>query len=1164
MVVETLKEFLTPKHFSMFGYTIAVLYLFTGIIFSAVTTVFIGRESGNFVCDVHDTPSDKDYVRLQCYEKYKQQYSPFPLFGFALLSFGTMLCVCIAYSFNVKSRIERIEALKPDPENPRPRAQLPPVTTRCRVFKFYSLHLGLRLILGIMFIVLQQWLYNSGFPATFDCTDVKTRKPTTNQTRVTSNSTGIHLINCHSSSQNASWAEALLVINIIFAVLVFLELFHLGYRVCIQRNKDFMQDLNFCKQHLNLFSKSDPTKTCNAEWNTDKSTCLEPLIGNSESKEEGAKLTLDNIVDALVYTGRGDKKLENWMEQHEMPDSYLNPRDGAVQIKKSEALFTVDENTDKYPRKIIVVGCPGSGKSVFCKKLIQDLRKKKLQTLKRRFKYSFFFEFSSFNLTTEKISLKTLLGSRNIESDSFQDILDNPEKVLLVFDGLDEFKEHPKLKAEYKQAQARSITEEMPFLALYANLLNSNQNLLPEATVLTTCRSSEWHCVKEEWFCRIAEIIGYTEKTVVEYINKHYCKPDPVLAKKMWKLVSGNVVLLFLCYIPAFCCIICNHLNWLISKSLPLRLTEVYEVAMKVCFLTRDHGCKAEEFNGTEVFTDIQEDTLSKLGSLAIKGIKTMEQMFGAKQVKGMENCGLLHRLPDSQISHYDFKENYCFLQLSFQKFLAAREIAKMEPCDLTEFFKSNASDPKWHLVIQFVAGLLHGQESEAVDTVVNLLCDSLTQELSETNETHVRQKALLMMKCLYEYNSETIVKKAAHKLQKNREFKNKIDLSRITNQTYQVSPFDCTAIVYFIKYLEFIVLNLGVNSITSQCVSNLCDALSDGNCKLTMLDLSGNKITDEGLTYLCNAFNVGNCTVLKLDLHGNKITDAGVLYLCADSRDALIKSQLTKLDLSDNEVTYQGVSYLCDVLKDIDCNLTVLSLSHNNITDQGASHLHDALKDPRCKLTKLYLSRSKITNHGVSQLCDALKHQNCKLSKLNLSHNNITAQGVLHLCDALKDVKCKLLKLYLSKIKITDESVLHLCDSLKNCKLAKLNLSHNKIADQSVLHLCGALKDVNCKLTKLNLVANNVTDQGVSHLCDALKNVNNKPFKLNLGSNNITDQGVSLLCDALKDVNCKLTEVKIPFNAQVTDEGYKMLAEALRNKQSTGLQRSAPNCLVM
>jgi len=107
-----------------------------------------------------------------------------------------------------------------------------------------------------------------------------------------------------------------------------------------------------------------------------------------------------------------------------------------------------------------------------------------------------------------------------------------------------------------------------------------------------------------------------------------------------------------------------------------------------------------------------------------------------------MENCGLLNRMPDSEITWLQFRSHFCFIHLTFQELLAAREITKMNPNDLSHFIALNVSDPKWHMVIQFVAGLLCGQGNEVVNSFVSLLRDSLTEADKLNNET--KQKAVL------------------------------------------------------------------------------------------------------------------------------------------------------------------------------------------------------------------------------------------------------------------------------------------------------------------------------------------------------------------------------------------------------------------------------------
>ena len=584
---------------------------------------------------------------------------------------------------------------------------------------------------------------------------------------------------------------------------------------------------------------------------------------------------------------------------------------------------------------------------MLCKKLSRDWSEGGLfcdSTGNRNFEHLFLFPFRWFNAErTEKISLKQLMGllcpEGDIDNELFQYMLDNPEKVLLLFDGLDEFKHHENCLEE-EQAQGRNnATEAIPFSALYVKLVKGIY--LPGATVLTTCRPNVEQSIARLEFDRRVEIMGFTPEKVEQYVHKFlkcpcskhsvssgelgqrksgkktgelfnfhsppeidnldqadkFCTYNTVPVGRIWEHISSNLELLSLCYIPVNSFIVCSFLEKLITlddqnlenSALPTTSTEVYDGALRM-FIFKHHPefkgklLTKEYLMGNAAFSDSIEETLTQVGSLVRTGIEERRLVFDSTEVRGMENCGLLNRMPDSEITWLQFRSHFCFIHLTFQELLAAREITKMSLSDLSHFIALKASDPKWHMVIQFVAGLLCGQENEAVNSFVNLLHDSLTvARIFMNNET--KQKALLMMKCLHEYNDEAVVEKAASELQKDSKFTNRIDLS-----AYQVTPADCIAITFFIKHLHKPTqLNLGSSIITDQGVLHLCGALKYVNCKLTKLNLSGNCITGQGVFNLCNALQDVNCKLTRLNLELNDTTDQGVLHL----RDAL------QLDLS-------------------------------------------------------------------------------------------------------------------------------------------------------------------------------------------------------------------------------------------------------------------------
>ena len=65
-----------------------------------------------------------------------------------------------------------------------------------------------------------------------------------------------------------------------------------------------------------------------------------------------------------------------------------------------------------------------------------------------------------------------------------------------------------------------------------------------------------------------------------------------------------------------------------------------------------------------------------------------------------LSDCGIINKLENKR------RNLFCFLHLTIQEFLAAQhvvdDIEKVEA-----FLNDHIDDPKWHLVIQFVAGLI-------------------------------------------------------------------------------------------------------------------------------------------------------------------------------------------------------------------------------------------------------------------------------------------------------------------------------------------------------------------------------------------------------------------------------------------------------------------------
>ncbi|XP_068679899.1 NLR family CARD domain-containing protein 3-like isoform X3 [Montipora foliosa] len=738
---------------------------------------------------------------------------------------------------------------------------------------------------------------------------------------------------------------------------------------------------------------------------------------------------------------------------------------------------------DSCHRNVLAVGRPGIGKTLLCTRLLRFWASDDTE-IQSQCEVAFLLKFRHLNSEPD-LNLRELLTRAEtvecLEDGLWQYIKDNPSRVLLIFDGLDEFSSTPGIARDDSRFN-NTAEVRMPMGCLYKKIASGK--LLQDCTLLTTVRPTAVEDVRELQFDRTVEITGFTFEQVEEFVEKFTRDDDSGKLKEIiWQHISTNINLFSLCYIPVNCFIICHCLLQLINISsdaehkLPVKMTEIYSISVKIFFYKHSRGkysCSKTDLGCYmyKRFDELQpedDEVFKKLGKIAFKGIKSGKLVFESHEVSGLEDCGLLHRLPDMKPRKLTqpSRAQYCFTHLTVQEFFAAKHLTDTLPKDkLQRFVADHVRVGTWKVVMQFVAGLLEPDARQRT-TKSEIFTHLLPEKVKRTDRSDLiwwpcskedKVLALDVCKCLYEFDGEQekvqIQSKGAE-----------IGFNAVDFSEMRVVPIDCPAVMDFVRDANVISLRIEFNDVGPLGCKEIQYSLKDVNCKLTQLNLGGNKIGHQGAAHLSDALKDVNCKLTQLHLGVNKIGD-------------------------------QGAAHLSDALKDVNCKLTQLNLHHNKIGDQGAAHLSDALKDVNCKLTQLNLWYNEIGDQGAAHLSDALKDVNCKLTQLNLGGNKIEDQGAAHLSDGLKDVNCKLTQLYLGSNKIGDQGAAHLSDALKdvNCKLTQLNLGGNKIGDQGAAHLSDALKYVNCKLTQLVLEFNKIGDQGAAHLSDALKDVNCKP----------------------------------------------------------------------
>ena len=1019
--MEGLKDLLAPKTLHWFSYVANVFWILLGIILSAI---FLDTENSEPRFDFHcSSNGDKELIRGKCYEQYEKQYNKFgiPVYGFVIINFLVTAIVCGIYSKAMKKRVDKLKGRRNGN------------VTGKWLFKAYCLQLLVRFVLGISFVLLQtKLLYPRSFPSIFNCNltrDEKFSDITASGSRIETQTQTSYECHNQRATKKTFWADAVIVVTGTFAFLVFIEcLYMLLWRVRERSFNAFTEDQNFHKYYLSSnTSNSDSTPSTANEldpllnddnyptYTNPSSTRVQPISTFIENMKERIKRKTERSDDKDPFDpnpGEGSLRDQTLDQIH----TNLVIHKGRVNMhhliagdrkKRLEEYLTLTKNSrptqpgdifDAKKQKILVVGRPGIGKTMFSTKILRNWASDNLfievKTSPVDFKVAFLIKLRRFNSARqdETLSLRELLNQSEYSAEKLTEevwkyILQNPNKVLIIFDGFDEYSGKTKIDNE-SHPYRDNEQESMPIHFLFKKITSGD--ILPGATVLTTTRPNAVSCISRLHFDKTVEILGFTTEQVDDYVQK-FTNGDDQKANTIKQHINSNRNLLSFCYIPVNCYIICSCLLQLLGHttgftSLPTRLTEIYSIAIKMFYFCYDDNqyrhdkAKGQPFI-LKPFKELSfhvQNVFARLGKIAFDGIRNGKLVFESHEVNNLESNGFFHRLPDTRDRPLaEPKPQYCFLHLTIQEFLAAKYLVDTYSSeDLQKFVSDHIQDGAWKVVMQFVAGLLAEKEGQSTDIFSDLLpSETFTKEVEiKMNEDSEERTVTLtfwptpadellvvtLFNCMYENKASDreVQKKLA-----------KIGCNALDFSLCNLSPLDCLALVHALKSVEGILdFDLSGNNLQSLGCIEIAKLLPGNQhnqrfCELKRLYLSRNNITDEGVKHLATALTQTNCTLNSLKLEYNNITD-------------------------------EGVKHLATALTNTNCTLNSLSLRHNNITDEAVKHLATALTHTNCTLNSLDLGGNNITDEGVKHLSTALTHTNCTLNSLVLGANNITDKG--------------------------------------------------------------------------------------------------------------------------------------------------------------------------
>jgi len=294
---------------------------------------------------------------------------------------------------------------------------------------------------------------------------------------------------------------------------------------------------------------------------------------------------------------------------------------------------------------------------------------------------------------------------------------------------------------------------------------------------------------------------------------------------------------------------------------------------------------KMHMYEPFENFPEKVQTLFNRLGEIAFEGIKEGRLLFESSEVSGLEECGLLHKLPDIQSKRAlndPPKSQFCFTHLTVQEFFAAKHLVDTKTDEgIEEFVSKFINDGTWQMVLQFVAGLL--KSSLGSDIFIKLLPKSTEKRarfLSSEPETLTfwpvtgedKHLAVQVCKCLYEINDEhqPVLKTKLKRLKFNG-----VELSRCS-----LAPIDVAAVLHFLENAqEVLSIDLYCNQLGELGANEVKTFIVNRERKLKKLMVNHNQLTDNAAKDFAAALKHSNCKLEKLFLFGS-FTEEGRKYL--------------------------------------------------------------------------------------------------------------------------------------------------------------------------------------------------------------------------------------------------------------------------------------------
>ncbi|CAJ0966101.1 unnamed protein product [Ranitomeya imitator] len=211
-------------------------------------------------------------------------------------------------------------------------------------------------------------------------------------------------------------------------------------------------------------------------------------------------------------------------------EQYLKKTHNILKHIKFNKIFHWCHQSRLVPHMVMVSGVPGVGKTMLMEKIVYDWVKGDHH---QKFSFVFFFKFWELN-RLDDVSLETLiLHQYPYLEEQLGNILQDPKKILFIFDGLDESRHRMDFTScDFCFNPKQSGNSGQIVLSLL------RKSLLNGCSILMTSRPTRLAYFDCNVFQRIVEIVGFFPEERWMYLEKIF--PIHELAEKAFNYVKQN------------------------------------------------------------------------------------------------------------------------------------------------------------------------------------------------------------------------------------------------------------------------------------------------------------------------------------------------------------------------------------------------------------------------------------------------------------------------------------------------------------------------------------------------------------------------------------------------------------------------------------------------